>query len=112
MRTVSSYPAEITSCLCFGGAPASSESTILPAWSDASLRAYLDDGSEIRDMLVVINDTTGVVPVGPDHPLMKDYLAEEMKTMQGLSGELDRLLNGLMEKSMKRGRVSMKINHC
>lgn len=53
-------------------------------------------------MLVVINDTTGVVPVGPDHPLMKDYLAEEMKTMQSLSGELDRLLNGLMEKSMKR----------
>ena len=75
---------------------------MLPAWSDASLRAYLDDGSEIRDMLVVINDTTGVVPVGPDHPLMKDYLVEETKTMQGLSGELDRLLNGLMEKTMKR----------
>ncbi|EFQ94657.1 hypothetical protein PTT_07583 [Pyrenophora teres f. teres 0-1] len=82
--------------------PVSSESTMLPAWSDASLRAYLDDGSEIRDMLVVINDTTGVVPVGPDHPWMKDYLAEETKTMQGLSGELDRLLNGLMEKSMRR----------
>jgi hypothetical protein len=82
--------------------PVSSESTILPAWSDASLRAYLDDGSEIRDMLVVINDTTGVIPVGRDHPLMKDYLAEETKTMQGLSGELDRLLNGLMEKRMKR----------
>ncbi|KNG46642.1 sh3-domain-containing protein [Stemphylium lycopersici] len=82
--------------------PVSSESAMLPAWSDASLRAYLDDGSEIRDMLVVINDTTGVVPVGPDHPLMKDYLAEETKTMQGLSGELDRLLNGLMEKTMKR----------
>ncbi len=82
--------------------PVSSESTMLPAWSDASLRAYLDDGSEIRDMLVVIHDTTGVVPVGPDHPLMKDYLAEETKTMQSLSGELDRLLNGLMEKRMKR----------
>ncbi|KAI4699947.1 hypothetical protein J4E81_003980 [Alternaria sp. BMP 2799] len=82
--------------------PVSSESTMLPAWSDASLRAYLDDGSEIRDMLVVINDTTGVVPVSRDHPLMKDYLSEETKTMQGLSGELDRLLNGLMEKRMKR----------
>ena len=82
--------------------PVSAESTMLSAWSDASLRAYLDDGSEIRDMLVVINDTTGVVPVGRDHPLMKDYLAEETKTMQGLSGELDRLLNGLMEKRMKR----------
>jgi hypothetical protein len=82
--------------------PVSSESTMLPAWSDASLRAYLDDGSEIRDMLVVINDTTGVVPVTRDHPLMKNYLAEETKTIQGLSGELDRLLNGLMEKRMKR----------
>jgi len=82
--------------------PVSSESTMLPAWSDASLRAYLDDGSEIRDMLVVINDTTGVVPVGPEHPWMKNYLAEETKTMQGLSGELDRLLNALMEKSMRR----------
>jgi hypothetical protein len=75
---------------------------MLPAWSDASLRAYLDDGSDIRDMLLVINDTTGVVPVGPDHPLMKNYLAEETKKMQSLSGELDRLLTGLMEKRMKR----------
>jgi hypothetical protein len=82
--------------------PTSSESTMLPAWSDASLRAYLDDGSDIRDMLVVINDTTGVVPVSRNHPLMKDYLAEETKTMEGLSGELDRLLNGLVEKRMKR----------
>jgi hypothetical protein len=53
-------------------------------------------------MLVVINDTTGVVPVSRNHPLMKDYLAEETKTMEGLSGELDRLLNGLVEKRMKR----------
>jgi hypothetical protein len=75
---------------------------MLPAWSDACLRAYLDDGSEIRDMLVVINDTTGVVPVGPEHPFMKDYLAEETKTMAGLSSELDGLLQGLMDKRMKR----------
>lgn len=82
--------------------PVSSESTMLPAWSDASLRAYLDDGSDIRDMLVVVNDTTGVIPVGPDHPFMKGLFAEETKTMQNMSGELDRLLNGLMEKRMKR----------
>lgn len=82
--------------------PVSSESAMLPAWSDASLRAYLDDGSDIRDMLVVVNDTTGVVPVGPDHPFMKDLFVEETKMMQNLSGQLDRLLNGLMEKRMKR----------
>jgi hypothetical protein len=84
--------------------PDSSESTNLPAWSDSSLRTYLDDGSDIRDMLVVINDTTGVVPVGQDHPIMAQFCIEERKTMSGLSSELDSLLNGLLEKRGKRGR--------
>jgi hypothetical protein len=82
--------------------PISSESTSLPAWSDAALRAYLDDGSDVRDMLLVVNDTTGVVPVGRDHPIMSTLFVEESKTVQGMSTELDRLLSGLMEKRMKR----------
>lgn len=82
--------------------PDSSESSMLPAWSDASLRAYLDDGSDIRDMLLVVNDTTGVVPVSREHPFMKNLFVQEMKTMQGLSHELDSLLNGLMDKRMRR----------
>ncbi|KAF2025156.1 hypothetical protein EK21DRAFT_104171 [Setomelanomma holmii] len=82
--------------------PVSSESTQLPAWSDAALRVYLDDGSDVRDMLLVVNDTTGVMPVGRDHPIMRTLYVEESKTIQGMSSELDRLLNGLMEKRMKR----------
>lgn len=82
--------------------PNSSESTQLPPWSDSALRAYLDDGSDVRDMLLVINDTTGVVPVGPDHPIMSSLFVEDTKTLQGMSSELDRLLGGLMEKRMKR----------
>lgn len=82
--------------------PVSSESGQLPAWSDAALRAYLDDGSDVRDMLLVVNDTTGVVPVGRDHPIMITLFVEESKTVQGMSTELDRLLSGLMEKRMKR----------
>lgn len=83
--------------------PNSSESTQqLPPWSDAALRAYLDDTSDVRDLLLVVNDTTGVVPVGRDHPFMRKYLVEDSKTVQGMSTELDRLLNGLMEKRMKR----------
>ena len=81
---------------------ASSDSTTLPAWSDASLRSYLDDGSEIRDLLLMINDTTGVVPVTRDHPLMNGLWVEETKAAMSLSSELDRLLAGLMEKSVKR----------
>ena len=83
-------------------APASSESTQLPAWSDASLRSYLDDGTDIRDLLLMVNDTTGVVPVGKDHPLMSGLFVEESKAAQSLSMELDRLLNGLMDNRMKR----------
>ncbi|KAF2438627.1 hypothetical protein P171DRAFT_526266 [Karstenula rhodostoma CBS 690.94] len=82
--------------------PNSSESTTLPAWSDHSLRTYLDDGTDIRDMLLVINDTTGVVPVGPDHPIMSQLFVEESKTVSGLSTQLDSLLNGLLEKRLKR----------
>jgi hypothetical protein len=82
--------------------PGSSESGQLPAWSDAALRAYLDDGSDVRDMLLVVNDTTGVVPVGRDHPIMSTLFVEESKTVQGMSNELDRLLSGLLEKRMKR----------
>ncbi|KAF9736689.1 hypothetical protein PMIN04_000036 [Paraphaeosphaeria minitans] len=82
--------------------PNSSESTTLPAWSDHSLRTYLDDGSDIRDMLLVINDTTGVVPVGSEHPIMSQLFVEETKTVSDLSTQLDSLLNGLLEKRLKR----------
>lgn len=82
--------------------PRSSDSTTLPAWSDASLRSYLDDGTEIRDLLLMINDTNGVVPVTKDHPLMSGLYEEETKAAQNLSSELDRLLAGLMDNRMKR----------
>lgn len=54
-------------------------------------------------MLLIIHDTTGVVPVGPEHPLMSSLFAEETKTISGLSGELDNLLNGWLEKKRKTG---------
>jgi hypothetical protein len=81
--------------------PPSSESSQLPAWSDASLRTYLEDGTDLRDMLLIIHDTTGVVPVGPEHPVMSSLFAEETRTISGLSGELDGLLNGWLEKKRK-----------
>jgi hypothetical protein len=97
-----SRPAPITEKAMEDSPPNSSESTTLPAWSDHSLRTYLDDGSDIRDMLLVINDTTGVVPVGPEHPIMSQLFVEETKTVSGLSIQLDSLLNGLLEKRLKR----------
>lgn len=86
--------------------PVSSESATLPAWSDSSLRTYLDDGSDIRDMLLVINDTTGVVPVGPEHPIMSQLFVEESKTVRQLGGELDSLLNKWLETKRRKHQNS------
>jgi hypothetical protein len=85
--------------------PTSSETSQLPPWNDAALRAYLDDGSDVRDMLIVINDTTGVVPAGPEHPFMQGLFVEEKESLQGMSRELDRLLRGVMDKNKRKESV-------
>ena len=87
--------------------PPPSSTTSLPAWSDASLRSYLDDGSDIRDMLLVVHDTSGVVPVGPDHPIMAGLFVEERGAVKELGGRLDGLLGEWLER--KRARQLGKV---
>lgn len=70
----------------------------IPQWSDAHLRAYLDDPSDIRDLLLVVHDTSGVVPVGPDHPLMSKLFAEERGKVQEMNTALDSLLGQWLAK--------------
>ncbi|GAB7347287.1 hypothetical protein MBLNU459_g3373t1 [Dothideomycetes sp. NU459] len=78
-------------------------SPVSPSWSDANLRAWLDGSqNDVKDMLVVINDKSDVVPVGPDHPLMAGLFVEESKKLQGFREELDGFLGGLL--SRRRGR--------
>lgn len=100
-----SRPAPVPTKEMEASPPVSSESTTLPAWSDSSLRTYLDDGSDIRDMLVVINDTTGVVPVGRDHPLMSSLYVEETNKVSQLGGELDKLLSNWVEAKRKKHKA-------
>lgn len=79
-------------------------SFVTPTWSDASLRAYLED-NDIRDMLVVINDKTGIVPAGPAHPLMAG-LFQESRKVANLQNQLDGLLiDWLARKSRARAKV-------
>lgn len=73
-------------------------SSHIPPWSDAHLRAYLDDPSDIRDLLLVVHDTSGVVPVGPDHPLMSNLFAEERGKVQEMNSALDGLLGQWLAK--------------
>jgi len=51
--------------------------TSTSTWSDAHLRTYFDDDTDIKDLLVVVYDKSGVVPAGPDHPIMGNLFKEE-----------------------------------
>jgi hypothetical protein len=47
------------------------------SWDDASLRAFFDSGSDIRDLLVVVYDKSNVDPVGSDHPVANSLFREQ-----------------------------------
>ncbi|OJD30691.1 sh3 domain protein [Diplodia corticola] len=88
------------------GEPPSAAS--LPAWSDASLRSYLDDGSDIRDMLVVVKDTSGVVPVGADHPIMAGLFSDERSKVAAMGMQLDSLLGDWLSRKRRRNEGGRK----
>ena len=67
-------------------------SSMTPTWSDASLRTYLEDDSDIRDLLVVVHDKSDVKPVGPDHPFVGKLFKEENRRLGELSNRLDGML--------------------
>jgi hypothetical protein len=77
-----------------------------PVWSDASLRAYLDESgtSDIRDLLLLTRDTTGLVPVSSDHPLMAGLYLEERGKLKELDSTLDGLLGTWLEKRITRSK--------
>ena len=84
---------------------ASSSNRLSPAttvsqqsWSDSSLRAWLDDGSEVKDMMIMIHDKSGVVAVGDDHPLMAGLFTEQKKGVQNMMTELDGLLGSYLQR--------------
>ena len=62
------------------------------SWSDSSLRAWLEDGSEVRDLMVLVHDTSGVEPVSEDHPILAGLFTEERKGVSEMMGRLDGLL--------------------
>jgi len=86
--------------------PASTtQSSTAPPWSDASLRAYLEDDSDIRDLLLLVHDKSDIKPAPPDHPVAKSLFKEENRRL----GEMERKLDGMLGKVLerrKRGRVT------
>lgn len=76
------------------GTPASADhsSRNPPIWSDASLRAYLEDGSDIRDLLILVHHKPDPKPADPDHPIVKNIFQEERRQLREISDELDNLM--------------------
>ncbi|RKU44247.1 hypothetical protein DL546_006592 [Coniochaeta pulveracea] len=77
-----------------------------PVWNDASLRAFFDSGSDIRDMLVVVYDKTDVVPAGPEHPVAGTLFKEQNAKLAEITTQLDNMLGDwLARKQRLRGTV-------
>ena len=71
----------------------------LPPWSDTRLRAWLDDGSEVREMLLLIqHDRGNEREVQVEQPLVKGLFKEHEAGVEGLSRELDGLLGNLLSR--------------
>lgn len=75
--------------------------SITPTWSDASLRAYLENDGDIRDLLVVVHDKSNVKPADPDHPLVKNLFKEENRKLGEISTQLDSLLGDWLARKSK-----------
>jgi hypothetical protein len=71
-----------------------------PIWSDANLRSYFEDGTDVRDLLLVVHDKSGVVPVTDSHPIMAGLFEEE----KGKLGAMGRALDGLLVDWLERRR--------
>jgi hypothetical protein len=70
------------------GTGSSTASTSTPTWSDAHLRTFFDDDADIKDLLVVVYDKSGVVPAGPDHPLTGNLFREENAKLADITNVL------------------------
>ncbi|KFY63695.1 hypothetical protein V496_03796 [Pseudogymnoascus sp. VKM F-4515 (FW-2607)] len=71
---------------------AASTRTSTSTWSDSQLRSFFDDGADVRDLLVVVYDKTGVEPAGPDHPIVGGLFRAEEARVRDLGLRLDNML--------------------
>ncbi|EGC47992.1 SH3 domain-containing protein [Histoplasma capsulatum var. duboisii H88] len=76
-------------------------STNTPTWSEASLRSYLDDDTDIRDLLIIVHDKSNVATAGPDHPITGGLFKEESKGLNEMSIRLDELLTGWVARKLR-----------
>jgi len=74
-----------------GSSMTSTTSTSTQTWSDSHLRTFFDDDADIRDLLVVVYDKSGVVPAGPDHPITGNLFKEEHAKLADITNVSQRI---------------------
>lgn len=74
--------------------PTPSSSRTTPTWSDASLRSYMDNDQDIRDLLIIVHDKSNVQPAGPDHPYVSSLFVGERSKLAEMQANLDSMLTG------------------
>ncbi|KAL2075801.1 hypothetical protein VTL71DRAFT_744 [Oculimacula yallundae] len=83
------------------GPGSSTTSTSTATWSDAHLRTFFDDDADIKDLLVVVYDKSGVVPAGPDHPITGNLFREENAKLADITNRLDGMLGDWLARKMR-----------
>ena len=76
--------------------PSTTRST--PTWSDVSLRNYMDNDQDIRDLLIIVHDKSNVVPAGPDHPMMGNLFTTEKGRLAEMQATLDSMLTSWLSR--------------
>lgn len=72
-----------------------------PTWSDSSLRSYMDEENDIRDLFIIVHDKSNVPPAGPDHPITGRLFKEESKRLKEMNSQLDEMLVNWMSQRAK-----------
>ncbi|KAL4917561.1 hypothetical protein BDW62DRAFT_82844 [Aspergillus aurantiobrunneus] len=73
-----------------------------PTWSDASLRSYLEDENELRDLYVIVYDNTNIPPAGPEHPITGNLFKNESKRLREMNSQLDSLLSDWVTQRVRK----------
>lgn len=76
-----------------------------PTWSDSSLRTYMDEENDIRDLFIIVHDKSNVPPAGPDHPITGRLFKEESKRLKEMNNQLDDLLVNWMSQRSQNPSV-------
>ncbi|CAI7643973.1 unnamed protein product [Penicillium pancosmium] len=76
-----------------------------PTWSDASLRTYMDDENDIRDLFIIVHDKSNIPPAGTDHPVTGRLFKEESKRLKEMNNQLDEMLVNWMSQRARNNSL-------